>query len=149
MLALAGLKRLNMNEVIESSHIVSWEEVLPAVSQGAIGIQCRTSDERALRYLAALTHMDTKIAVDCERAFLETLDGNCRTPIAGQAKIENGVLIFEGLISKPDGRDMIRVKRTGSPSDAAKIGRDAGEEVKTIAGPKFKEYAESFNLANA
>ncbi len=87
LLALAGLKRLNMNDLIDSSTILNWNEMLPAVSQGAIGIQCRDGDDRVLAYLKKLNHEPTKIAVDCERAFLESLDGNCRTPIAGQAKI--------------------------------------------------------------
>ena len=70
-------------------------------------------------------------------------DGNCRTPIAGQAKIVNGQLEFRGLISKPDGRDMIAVRRSGSPGDAEAIGREAGEEIKAIAGPRFREYGEA------
>ena len=144
LLALAGLKRLGMNDVIQGAQIITWEEMLPAVAQGAIGIQCRSDDSKALHYLAALNHKDTKTAVDCERAFLAELDGNCRTPIAGQAKIVDGQLHFRGLISKPDGTDMISVTKVGSPDDAVAIGRAAGEEVKKIAGPqKFKEYQEA------
>lgn len=143
MLALAGLKRLNMYEVIESSQIVPWEEMLPAVAQGAIGIQCRLNDDKAMKYLAGLNHAATKTAVDCERAFLASLDGNCRTPIAGQAKIVDGRLVFQGIISKPDGTDMIRVARSGAIGDALMIGRDAAEEIKSIAGPRFKEYGEA------
>ncbi len=70
-------------------------------------------------------------------------DGNCRTPIAGQAKIVNGVLQFRGLIGKPDGRDMIGVERSGNPNDAEVIGQLAGEEIRRIAGPKFVEYGEA------
>jgi hydroxymethylbilane synthase len=144
LLALAGLKRLGMTEVIADSQTIGWDEMLPAVAQGAIGIQCRSDDAQALKYLAALNHVATKTAVDCERSFLAELDGNCRTPIAGQAKIVNGELVFEGIISKPDGTDMIRVSRRGSPSDAVAIGKAAGEEVKRVAGPvKFKEYQEA------
>ena len=144
LLALAGLKRLGMNDVIQGAQIITWEEMLPAVAQGAIGIQCRSDDSKALHYLAALNHKVTKTAVDCERAFLAELDGNCRTPIAGQAKIVDGQLHFRGLISKPDGTDMISVTKVGSPDDAVAIGRAAGEEVKKIAGPqKFKEYQEA------
>ena len=84
LLALAGLKRLGMEDVIAEAQTLSWDDMLPAVSQGAIGIQCRSDDARALKYLAALNHEPTKLAVDCERAFLEVLDGNCRTPIAGE-----------------------------------------------------------------
>ena len=144
LLALAGLKRLGMEEVIASAQTIGWDEMLPAVAQGAIGIQCRSDDAQALRYLAALNHPETKLAVDCERSFLTELDGNCRTPIAGQAKIVDGQLHFRGLISKPDGTDMISVTRVGSPADAVAIGRAAGEEVKRVAGPvKFKEYQEA------
>lgn len=117
---------LGMNEVIGQSQIITWDEMLPAVAQGAIGIQCRSDDTKALKYLAALNHKDTKTAIDCERSFLATLDGNCRTPIAGQAKIIDGKLHFRGLISKPDGTEMIKVTKIGNPEDAVKI----GEEVK-------------------
>jgi hydroxymethylbilane synthase len=143
LLALAGLKRLGMDDVISSSQVVSWEDMLPAVSQGAIGIQCRSDDKRALDILAQLNHQPTKVAVDCERAFLECLDGNCRTPIAGQAKIVDGKLHFQGLISMPDGTRMIRVTKVGDPKDAVSVGKDAGNEVRRIAGDKFKDYAEA------
>lgn len=140
LLALAGLKRLSMEDVIAESQIIGWDEMLPAVAQGAIGIQCRSDDSKALNYLAKLNHADTKTAVDCERSFLMELDGNCRTPIAGQAKLVDGVLQFRGLISKPDGTDMIRVSLNGAPADAVHIGKSAGEEIKRIAGSKFAEY---------
>jgi hydroxymethylbilane synthase len=71
--ALAGLKRLNMDEVIQTSQTIGWDEMLPAVSQGAIGIQCRSDDTQALKYIAKLNHADTKTAVDCERSFLKEL----------------------------------------------------------------------------
>jgi len=83
LLAKAGLNRMNLEEHI--TKVLEWDTMLPAVAQGAIGIQCREGDERILRYLDALNCKDTKTAVDCERAFLAALDGNCRTPIAGQA----------------------------------------------------------------
>ena len=131
-MALAGLKRLNMDEVIGDSQIITWDDMLPAVAQGAIGIQCRSDDKQALEFLSKLNHPDTKTAVDCERAFLATLDGNCRTPIAGQAKVMNGKLHFKGLISKPDGKEMIRVEKIGEIKDAVQIGIAAGEEIKKI-----------------
>lgn len=144
LLALAGLKRLGMSEVISSSQTLEWDDMLPAVAQGAIGIQCRSDDSSALRYLSALNHKETKEAVDCERAFLASLDGNCRTPIAGQAKVgADGTLTFRGLISKPDGSDMIRVEKTGKVGEAVLLGTAAGEEIKRIAGPKFREYGEA------
>lgn len=146
MLALAGLKRLGMNEVISNSQIVTWDEMLPAVAQGAIGIQCRSDDTKVLQYLAALNHIDTKTAVDCERAFLATLDGNCRTPIAGQAKIIDGKLHFSGIISKPDGTDMIRVNKIGSTEHPIELGVAAGNEIRSIAGDKFHEYQDAVQV---
>jgi hydroxymethylbilane synthase len=143
LLALAGLKRLSMEDVIKESQIIGWDEMLPAVAQGAIGIQCRSDDSKALAYLAKLNHADTKTAVDCERSFLATLDGNCRTPIAGQAKIIDGKLHFRGLISKPDGTEMIKVSRIGEIKDAVALGQAAGEEIKKIAGANFKTYGEA------
>lgn len=149
LLALAGLKRLGMQDVISDSQVIGWDEMLPAVAQGAIGIQCRSDDSKMLEYLAGLNHADTKTAVDCERAFLATLDGNCRTPIAGQARIVDGKLQFRGIISKPDGKDMIRVVQEGDPADAVKIGTAAGNEIKAIAGDKFSEYQEAVQVLEA
>jgi hydroxymethylbilane synthase len=136
-----------MDDIIKESEIITWEDMLPAVAQGAIGIQCRSEDTQMLKYLAALNHPDTKTCVDCERAFLAELDGNCRTPIAGQAKIVVGKLLFKGLISKPDGTEMIRVEQNGAPGDAIAIGTAAGKEVKKIAGDKFHEYGEAAQAA--
>ena len=140
LLALAGLKRLHMEDVIKASQVIDWDTMLPAVAQGAIGIQCRSQDTAMLRYLAALNHADTKACVDCERAFLARLDGNCRTPIAGQARIVEGVIHFRGLISMPDGTRMIQVHRVGSVQDAVMLGEEAGSEVRAIAGDRFAEY---------
>ncbi len=143
LLALAGLKRLGMKDLIENSQILDWDEMLPAVSQGAIGIQCRSDDVEILQYLSVLNHPTTKVSVDCERSFLATLDGNCRTPIAGQACIVDGKLLFRGMISKPDGGDMIKVERIGEIHDAALLGQDAGNEIRLIAGNKFIEYQQA------
>jgi hydroxymethylbilane synthase len=151
LLALAGLKRLNMAEVVRSSQVVGWDEMLPAVAQGAIGIQCRTGDARVLHYLSALNHPATKAAVDCERAFLRCLDGNCRTPIAGQARFVGGRLQFRGLISKPDGKDMIRVTLEGSgdvdTGAAESLGNSAGLEIRRMAGAGFDDYQHAIHTA--
>ena len=88
LLALAGLRRMNMTQ--HATTILEFDQMLPAVAQGAIGIQCRDDDERALRYIDALNHEETYTCVSCERAFLAALDGNCKTPIAGQAQIIDG-----------------------------------------------------------
>lgn len=137
LLAVAGLNRMNMQDCI--TKVLEWDEMLPAVAQGAIGIQCRSDDERSLKILAALNCPDTKVCVDCERSFLATLDGNCKTPIAGQARIIDGKLHFKGLVAMPDGSKMYETERVGSPADAEKIGREAGEELKERAGAAFFE----------
>jgi hydroxymethylbilane synthase len=140
LLALAGLKRLGMDDIIGESQIITWDDMLPAVAQGAIGIQCRSDDDTSIKYITGLNHEPTKQCVDCERAFLAELDGNCRTPIAGQAKIIDGKMEFRGLISMPDGTEMIRVERKGEVADCVAIGTDAAKEVKSVAGDKFASY---------
>jgi hydroxymethylbilane synthase len=108
--------------------------MLPAVAQGAIGIQCREGDEKVLTYLAALNCPNTKLAVDCERAFLAALDGNCRTPIAGQARLVDGQLLFQGLVAKPDGSIVYETSRAGAIEQAVQMGTEAGTELKAKCG---------------
>jgi hydroxymethylbilane synthase len=135
LLAIAGLKRMDMQACATS--VLDWDEMLPAVAQGAIGIQCRTDDERSLKYIEALNHPDTLVCVNCERAFLEALDGNCKTPIAGQARIVDGKIKFRGLIAMPDGSQKFEIESEGEIADAKKIGLAAGEALKAEAGDKF------------
>jgi hydroxymethylbilane synthase len=137
LLAIAGLKRMDMDGC--ATAVLDWDEMLPAVAQGAIGIQCRDDDERSLQYILALNHAETKSCVDCERSFLEALDGNCKTPIAGQARIVDGVMEFRGLIAMPDGSLKYETQSSGAPEDAVEIGRKAGEDLKAQAGDKFFE----------
>jgi len=132
LLAHAGLRRMEMTEHI--TRVLEFDEMLPAVAQGAIGIQCREGDERILRYLDALNHPDTKVAVDCERAFLAALDGNCRTPIAGQARLVDGQLLFQGLVAKPDGSIVYETSRAGAIEQAVQMGTEAGTELKAKCG---------------
>ena len=80
--------------------------------QGAIGIACREDDSNTQQLLASLNHEDTRIAIQCERAFLGTLDGSCRTPIAGLAqKNDKGGLTFRGLVASPDGKNVYTTSR--------------------------------------
>ncbi|POO03564.1 Porphobilinogen deaminase [Trema orientale] len=138
LLALAGLKRLNMTENVTS--ILSIDEMLPAVAQGAIGIACRSDDDKMANYIASLNHEETRLAVACERAFLLTLDGSCRTPIAGYAsKDPDGNCIFKGLVASPDGTRVLETSRKGPYAfeDMVKMGKDAGKELLSRAGPGF------------
>ena len=137
LLAIAGLKRMDMADCATS--ILDWDEMLPAVAQGAIGIQCRSDDERSLKYISALNHPETLACVTCERGFLEALDGNCKTPIAGQARVVDGKIKFRGLIAMPDGSQKFETESEGAIEDALEIGRKAGEALKAEAGEKFFE----------
>ncbi|KAM7278514.1 hypothetical protein ACFE04_005648 [Oxalis oulophora] len=138
LLALAGLKRLNMTEHV--SAILSIEDMLPAVAQGAIGIACRSNDDKMANYIASLNHEETRLAISCERAFLLTLDGSCRTPIAGYAsKDENGNCLFRGLVASPDGTKVLETSRKGlyAYEDMIEMGKDAGKELLSRAGAGF------------
>ena len=135
LLALAGLRRLGLVEHITS--IMNAEAFLPAVGQGAIGIEVRKDDTRVCDILAHIDHAETSIAIACERAFLAALDGSCKTPIAGHATISGDAIQFRGLIARPDGSAAHDIAGTGSRKDAATIGTDAGRELKHRAGPGF------------
>jgi hydroxymethylbilane synthase len=132
LLALAGLRRLDMAD--RAAGILSVEEMLPAVAQGAIGITCRSDDARAQGWLARINHVATTIAVACERAFLRVLDGSCRTPIGGLATLDGeGGLSFIGRLARTDGSAIFEARRSGSAADAEALGLDAGNEVKAAA----------------
>lgn len=135
LLAMAGLNRLGMADKATSP--LSTEFMLPAVAQGAIGITCRTDDEAAHRYLSALNCPETMVRITAERAFLLTLDGSCRTPIAALAELDGDHLSFRGLIVSTDGKVVHATSRQGRAADAQAMGNDAGEELKRIAGPGF------------
>ena len=134
VLALAGLKRLGL----VTGTPVPEEEILPAVGQGAVCIECRADDARIRGWLAAIDHTPTATCVAAEHAMLALLDGSCRTPIAGHAVLEaSGALRLRGLIAKPDGSELIAAERRGSSSDAELLGCVLGEELKQRGGPGF------------
>jgi len=135
LLALAGLKRLGREAA--ATAVLEVDVFLPAVGQGAIGIEVREADTRTRDLVARINDSDTLTAVRAERAFLAVLDGSCRTPIAGHARIEAGSISFRGLILRPDGSEAHETARTGAVMDAAKLGADAGHELKSRAAPDF------------
>lgn len=135
LLALAGLKRLGMADRVTA--VIETAEMLPAVAQGAIGVEIRGNDKRMADLLAPLHDENTAIRLAAERAFLARLDGSCRTPIAGLAELDQGSLAFRGEILSPDGRHCHQTSREGSPDDAAALGADAGAELLAKGGPDF------------
>jgi hydroxymethylbilane synthase len=135
LLALAGLKRLERDDAVTA--ILSIDEFLPAVGQGAIGIETCDHDDRTRDLVAAINHPDTLAALRVERAFLAVLDGSCRTPIAGHARIDAGGIAFRGLILRPDGSEALETTRAGTIADGERLGHDAGLELKRRAAPDF------------
>jgi hydroxymethylbilane synthase len=128
LLAVAGLKRLGLEARITT--ILEPQEFLPAVGQGAIAIVTRAGDAATREAVARVCDQRTGVQLAAERAFLAVLDGSCRTPIAGHAAVENGGIAFRGLVLRPDGSDAVEVARGGPSADAARIGRDAGEDLR-------------------
>jgi len=135
LLAQAGLNRLDMAHV--ATETLSVEQMLPAVAQGAIGIECRDGDTRVLAYLTPLACADTMACVTAERAVLAALDGSCRTPIAALATLQDGRISLRAKVLRPDGSEALETTREGDVADARALGQDAGDELKQKAGPDF------------
>lgn len=127
ILAGAGLQRLGFDERIRE--LLAPEQSLPAIGQGAIGIECRADDARINALLAPLADADTSIRIAAERALNARLMGGCQVPIAGYAELENGQIWMRGLVGSPDGREVIRGERRGPAGDAAILGTALAEEL--------------------
>jgi hydroxymethylbilane synthase len=134
ILASAGLRRLGLAAV---GALIPEDEMLPAVGQGAVCIECRDGD-KVRDWLRAIDHAATATAVRAEHAMLAVLDGSCRTPIAGHATLSaDGSLHLRGQIARPDGSQVIATERRGPAHEAQHLGRDAGLELKALGGPGF------------
>lgn len=135
-LAMAGLSRLNMSHVARSA--ISTDDMLPAVAQGAIGIERRVDDAHIATMLAAIHDTPTGHRISAERAFLTRLDGSCQTPIAGLAMLtQDNRLDLRGEILRPDGSEVVAGHRIGQITDAHAMGQDLAAELLTRAGPGF------------
>ena len=121
ILAAAGLKRLSLR--LKNGVPLDAEEFLPAIGQGALGIEIRADDEVAA-LLAPLHHPETAWAVEAERAFLSGMGGSCRTPLAARATIANGSLRLAALVASPDGKRLLRHERSGPTETAGQIGTE-------------------------
>jgi hydroxymethylbilane synthase len=134
-LAMAGLNRLGMADV--SRQPIEPEDILPAVAQGAIGIERRLADSRAAGMLEAIHHGPTGQRLAAERAFLAALDGSCQTPIAGLAELNGGNLRLRGEILRVDGSEVISDDQTAAIEDSAALGREMARKMLEKAGPDF------------
>jgi len=137
-LAMAGLNRLGMSDVPATA--IHTDEMLPAVAQGAIGVERRSDDARATEMLEALHHLETGQRLAAERAYLSALDGSCETPIAGLAMLDGGSLTLRGEILRTDGSEALSDMRTGPIEDAVAIGQDLAESLLTRAGDGFFDW---------
>ncbi|MFT5703389.1 MAG: hydroxymethylbilane synthase [Rickettsiales bacterium] len=131
ILAVAGLNRTNLEGHIAS--IISEEEMLPAVGQGALALQARKNDDFIRELLEPVNHQDSNICVLAERAFLKTINGSCNTPLAAYCQIKNNQLHLETLLASLDGTEIHRTSRIGGLKDFTAMGNSAGEEIKIVA----------------
>ena len=134
-LALAGLNRLNMAHLAKS--IVGVEDMLPAVAQGAIGIERRRIDNNTAGLLEAIHHVPTGLRLNAERAFLRELDGSCETPIAGLAELRDGNILLRGEVLRPDGSEAIKDEASAPIEDGDILGTEMARKLIKNAGTGF------------
>ncbi len=127
ILAVAGVKRLGREERITEK--ISTEISLPAIGQGAVGVECRSDDEFINEITGKLNHEETRISVSAERAFLKKLEGGCQVPLAAYAYIEKTDLIIDALVGSIDGGTLIRDSMKGSPHQAESMGIAIAEKL--------------------
>ena len=137
-LAMAGLNRLGLEEVAQSA--INPNEMLPAIAQGAIGIEWREEDKEITDILKKIHHKETGQRLNAERAFLAELDGSCQTPIAGLATIEGSSLKFTGQVLRTDGSESISETASCNIEDGAELGREMAQKILAKAGPKFFDW---------
>ncbi len=132
ILATAGLNRLGLSGVITQT--IPFHQLLPAVGQGALGLEVRRDDVETIALLDFLDHTDTRTAVTAERAFLKTLEGGCQVPIAGFARMNGETLSFEGLVAELDGSKIYRQTVNGKRDEAEAIGIEAAQALLASGG---------------
>lgn len=137
ILASAGLKRLELADRIR--HTLDPVVSLPAVGQGALGLECREDDQAVLDLILPLMHDESNVCVRAERAFNAYLEGGCQVPIAGYAILQDGQLNIEGRVGSVDGATLLQVNLKGQPEDAEKLGVQLAQELLALgAGELLK-----------
>lgn len=136
VLALAGLKRLGL--AARASDILEPSISLPAIGQGALGIECRLNDKSTIDTLSAIIDRETSICVSAERAVMAAVDGNCRTPVAAYAEREGDKMRLRALLAEPDGSNLRTVERVyawpASEAESETFGKDAAAALKPVSG---------------
>jgi hydroxymethylbilane synthase len=135
ILALAGLNRLGLAD--KATKLLDSEDFVPAVGQGAIAITARRDDAEVAAFLAPILDADTAAALRSERALLRVLDGSCRTPIGGHARLNATMLALHAIILRPDGSQFFEVKIRGPAADAERLGEEAARDLLSRAPRGF------------
>jgi hydroxymethylbilane synthase len=139
VLAKAGLDRLGLGW--RSAEVLTTEVMLPAVGQGALGIETRADDEESKNVAIALADPNSRACVTAERALLAELEGGCQVPLGAWASIEAGFLTLDACVVSPDGSEYIRLSRFGSMQAAETIGKKLGEEFRAAGADKILQLA--------
>jgi hydroxymethylbilane synthase len=127
VLAYAGLRRLGLAE--HATQVLSPEDMLPAVAQGALALEARGDDAATLKRLAALEHPETRVRTEAERGFLARIEGGCQVPIAGHARVEGAKVVLRALVASLDGERIIRGERSAPLGEARRMGEALAEEL--------------------
>lgn len=135
VLAAAGLKRLELAERI--SDYLPVDLSLPAIGQGALGLECREGDARTLEMIASLHHPATAVAVTAERAFLRRLNGGCQVPLAAHATVAGEILSLTGMVAELDGRCLLKETLSGSLSQAEDLGSQLAERLLNLGADRI------------
>jgi hydroxymethylbilane synthase len=135
LLACAGLNRLGLADRVTQQ--IATSDMLPAVAQGAIGIEIRSKDEHRARLVAPINDAATAVCVTAERAFLARLQGSCRTPIAGLAELSAGTLTMRGAVLSTDGRTCLTTTESGTPGEATRVGLAAAQSILDRGGARL------------
>jgi hydroxymethylbilane synthase len=145
ILAAAGLKRLGLGHVPRG--YLATTEMLPAIGQGALGLEVRGDDQEMLGLLEPLNHYATQVAVTGERAFLARLEGGCLIPVAALGRLEDGAFTLEALISDLEGRRFLQDRLVGPPEEAHSLGRRLAEILLERGGGEILQeiYGRPFN----
>jgi hydroxymethylbilane synthase len=137
ILAVAGLNRLGFSDRIGS--VFSTDEVLPAIGQGALGLEMRKDDDKTYARLMFLNDYITEVTVRAERAFLKKLEGGCQVPIAGHGRLNGDVIHLQGMVAEPDGSKVIKDEISGSKDRPEEIGVMLAERLLSAGADKILE----------
>jgi len=127
LLAAAGVKRMGWEDRI--TELLPPEQFLPAIGQGAIGIEIRVADEKVSRVVEVLNDGQTATRIRAERALNERLQGGCQVPIAGYSEISHGVMVLRALVGRPDGTELVQGVISGKPEDAEELGQVLADDL--------------------